>query len=320
MRIRLGLLRALLKENKHLLGPEDIENDDELDGLKWALKLTGTRLIPTGRSELGKIGAGGYGNVYEVVHDGDRRAMKVTEANDTKAYAQIQNVYSGLDVDARKALPVIYFTSTAGNTGVVIMELLSPLSSGELVAAFGRKYKHQATIIVVSEIMRVIKTNWKDWLVQAIETTNFQIPFGDLSTLESAIETAIDSESRTFKRRQGIDRVMKSITSVVTTAITDTLGRDSSELALNWQSIATRLLQGSFSGPVDIPYRATKELDPDQAGSEATKQLIHRLNVLQREGIIWEDVHEDNVLMRPATGELVVADVGLFEFGTRINQ
>lgn len=45
--------------------------------------------------------------------------------------------------------------------------------------------------------------------------------------------------------------------------------------------------------------------------------LLLSLRWLTQHGFLhrWEDVHDDNVLLRPSTGDIVVADVGMFDWG-----
>lgn len=53
---------------------------------------------------------------------------------------------------------------------------------------------------------------------------------------------------------------------------------------------------------------------PDAYRVPGVAPLMHAIQVMKHSGIRWSDVHEDNVMVRPATGDLVIADIGFFDF------
>lgn len=46
---------------------------------------------------------------------------------------------------------------------------------------------------------------------------------------------------------------------------------------------------------------------------EPNKSFIEALEWLKEKGLKWRDLHEDNIMFRPNTGDIVISDFGLFE-------
>lgn len=98
------------------------------------------KLLPSSKDENAMLGTGMFGVVYDALYNGNRVAMKVADPNDTKGYIKVMEQKHKLPPFVAKHFPEIYLAEVIKDDnghsfGVVIMEILEPISSDIMISA-----------------------------------------------------------------------------------------------------------------------------------------------------------------------------------------
>jgi hypothetical protein len=269
------------------------------------------------------IGKGAFASAYEVLYKGRRAVAKVTKSKqDARVYREIMQDRAKLPPKVARHLPIIYdvIDFDLGDrekkrlpTWIVVTEFLVPMSNDIVRAYFGEDWGGQ--------VPKTIKGN-AAWLIDNPErlstVIDSAIKFAEQDTHMPAAEVqklkklALDPESK---------RDWKLF---VEDMLDDTKDEPHANL---------RILKRIFLGVGDdvlyalaqmlrneiMGYRFPTNLASDVGLALSSKgskvqDLLNALDYMSRElGWDWADMHAENVMMRPKTGELVVADVGLWE-------
>lgn len=300
-----------LSENT-LIEPEEIKHDP---ALKTAMEMFDLKLIPSSHSEKGLIGAGAFGEVFEVLYKGKRAALKLSldGEGDAQAYNDLLKIQEKIPNFVRRSLPNIYVQKSFdiedyGKTYATLMEFLNPPSRSVLKAGWltrphknpdvhysaRQAYEKFMNEYFVNIINQHLNKKEADKILNSPEMKAF------LKDQYTKI-TDPDSDIEDIELGDLYDIFKKYVGQDFATEITDMIDERWKE---NRPKI-TKFPEGSYDDD-EIPKNFE---DP------RIKHLYLSLRWLYKNGFLesWGDVHEENVLMR-SNGDLVVADIGMFEF------
>lgn len=326
---------------------EKTEMLEDKKRLQIAIDELGLDIVPSGSDQSGFVGAGGYGTVWEVTQDGKRLALKLSDDPDeADTYKKVHEVRNELPPIIAKHLPRIdSFATLEDDKGIefyaILMEFLVPMPSGTNIEGWRQGNDQELGVwaneiaskiiphvdqALWRELMRygngsrrslinkfhgivVSKRDWArlkthEFLKEALtydptrQHYGFRMTIGDpiLSALNNAMQDnrISDEEFDELKNLKGANN-WTFIVKNVARRLADVAGLDEKGQA--------------FPESTDMDLSDTKE----RLENPKLRSLYLALKWLDRRGVMsWNDVHHENVLMRPGTGDLVVADVGLF--------
>lgn len=341
-------MKSLIREFVRLTLNEEVGSDEQVARLrKWAEKnpseeeqiLLQHDVIPIKRSDdESLLGSGSFSDVYEVIWNGRHAAAKVThsksdveamekmdELGDVYGFDHIAKVYDVITHENEKVKnsrfeitgrdPFIYI--------IIVEYLVRPPKSIEREYLYnaegslewddkGNPYSvHQddpfekervSTFIDIDDIDKIIRDN------SNIE----EVPD---ETLESIHEKIVEIGRTGLRKREVIDQILNEINSL---GITDqrVAKRIVKEiLDQMYKEEQSRTIPSNFSRYERAKHFKNKREKGYKFKDPRVESLMNFLLKLEKEGIAkWSDVRIDNILMRPKSGELVIADPGIFLF------
>jgi serine/threonine protein kinase len=274
-------------------------------------------LLPIPHSEFGTsyLGAGAFTTAYEALYQGKRVAAKVTkQPHEAKAAQRMIEVRPNLP--DRVARHVVHFYDVlwddVTNNNVIVAEILQPMpeSLRKSFWTYANEGKHSNKNVLslvanptmfASTVMFRINKMYKN-VVHGVGSKKLQQlkQFLASGALDDVLEKFVFSPSIPFQ---------KLVEQVIGTIVSDE--KMVKEIAFCIVTVVEDVrLQRRF--PLN-KYEYDYASDYVPASSKELNELVFAVKHLHRKyNIEWRDLHDDNIMVRPSTGELVISDVGLF--------
>lgn len=332
MKIKISELKKIVRRNISegpLIGHNDVSNRHPLKHIleKWNLEI-----VPTGRSAMGQLGKGSFGEVFEVAQGKKHYALKVTRSrSDYNAYAQIKSFRDSLPAIAKGALPRVIKQEIDDEdseypTCYTLMEYLVPLSENQKVSMF-KMYAsyHTPNYGITPKMLSKWVIGFDDVIKKTVTSEIGADAFMDF----------MNEKDNMLKWSNFIDMLNQGKLWPPLHSMGSTPPEKFQSFEVELRRVLSQLLGPTFYSVTqdlihmyddllsdkldfaDFPvHDAHSNKIPDIKDKRA-KRLVVALNWLSKKGYTdgWNDVHYENVMIRPSTGEFVVADVGLFHFG-----
>lgn len=345
MKIRLTELRTIIRgvlQEKALLSPEDVEKERMVDlgapEIKEifvkAMRQLNLKLVPTAKRTPGTLGQGAYGIVFHVVRGNKQMAMKMTrESSDSEAYNKVMKIRSEVPGIVQSVLPVIYDQVEIDRYYFTLIEYLVPMPSSikqtlwlsngftgisrSTVAKLNSKFvskldQHIAEVIGQDAFEDILSfNNGKNFndLKKKIATGRSWVGYNDDYFQDSRTTFEIF-----FKSVQDVLRPyhLSSVPAIRSSAL---------ELSEIWKSTVEKGQYSTIKFPEFHYEEFRNEYDEesdrvdkmsDIKDPRVRKLLLGLRWLYQNDYMSWNDLHFNNVMMRPSTGELVASDVGNF--------
>jgi hypothetical protein len=330
------MTRSLLKEAIRMIL---VESDNEESLKKWA-KAEGDDLerfladhgyppVPSGGYNS-FVGSGASASVYEVaLPDGKRGVAKFMPPDEGHIYEAIKNLRSMAPKTIARHLPVIYdvLDHKSKQDAVVIVEHLEKLDDASKSTFFGETMK--SDIVRNAENLLANKKE-RDTLVAAAYRKSYisgvsKMFNDDLTVWKNAINACVHELTHAQKTMYAVTKITMARRAVVKknpAAFSNVLGKNN---ILKIQRICStqqvenlihHLADGimKFIGGDRFPQERDSSYDPLMKNvSGQARKIRVALSWLEKNGVVWFDVHVDNIMIRKSTGDWVLSDVGLFE-------
>lgn len=260
------------------------------------------------------LGMGADGNVYRGVYQNKDVAIKISTGDDANVWKNILEVKSKLPTELQKYIPKIYTIIPSEDfdptfkKNVVVMEVLEPLDPN-IAAAFLLYNKRDHKAVLNEQNIQFIK---KDIMT-------------DLKNIiKPEMEKDVDGYLTYFLGKHYNEK-LNYVWSELEEFISDLLFRIRKELSFynpnspldNMNKIDNFLDRMTKTYiPQEyhhFPYAANQSHKIENLSNPKLKELGEMLIALKSHGILWNDVHGNNVMQRPSTKEPVLIDVGRFE-------
>jgi hypothetical protein len=292
----------------------DVIADDEQMLLNHGITPIGFR---TGEEDfLGRsfLAHGSYVHVYEVSYKGKRAVAKVSfEEQDIKMIKMLSDLRAQLPKELAKHLPKVYttFFDDEYQQHVAVVEFLQPLNAHlqSLLFSIGKKFPSQLTGLLKNKkyVASFIEPTISDFRRDVSNET-----LGEL--VNAVTDYVANFEGKKFDKQQLLN-IKKDLKRIVATIIID----KQPDLATSSEpsTIATAIYQtlNMFLKNKVFPssHFAGQELQMSRE-MPGVETLVKVLEILKDKfSIYWSDMHEDNMMQRPGTDDVVIADPGLFD-------
>lgn len=322
----------------YLLPPEfhtDKYNRDLPTYLLDLLKKYDLHLITSGKDTSVHLGSGIFGKVFSAVcgplsgcPGNGEVAVKITKENpfnsESSVWKAIQNATKDMPTNLTKHMPKIHKvikdsvempnplredSSIIENISIIIMEKLEPLSSvpnlKDLLFNLSSDSKSISDLLKNEEILFALLKN----LTKNFMDLNPQIVsefFKLVLNFKPNPKQRKQDEAKRFK-----NHLLNSLLSIKqkyesNATILDKLEKIGFYLDRSENTILKYIRLGTF------PRNADHNINPAFYHLPETKSLLTFLNALKEKGIAWKDLHKNNLMIRPSTGDLVIVDVGMY--------
>jgi len=273
------------------------------DAVEVALAHIGIFPIPSGERGNSTVGSGSYNTVKEVLYK-DRHcvARYSVEQNEQKAMIDFVDFARMMDPKYAKHFPELidtFETEVQFHEGLsmiygTLMELLDPMPAA------------------LEHDLQYTKYEWK------LPPGRIDMFLQDFDAQESIIASASRMGSISD------DQIRKVYTGVVVPILEKAAAEKLTLMAL--KSLLDRALTnmrgiGSYLEN-EITQAIRREIVPMTLGrkslagkhpSRKVREFVEFLHALDEAGMMWDDLHTGNFMVRRATGDFVVVDPGLFE-------
>jgi len=264
--------------------------------------------------------------------------LKIQPVNEIEGYKRAQQMISRLPNHVSRHMPVIYKIRTLDELGV-------PLPSDD----FGNS---ENLGIIVMERLEQLPGNMFDLITEPATSSMQSLrslisdhqAFGDMvdnviEKNERTISSVISKSDRKVDKLQELERLRKMLKSIAFSpesvvgdestmiSVTDGLNDTVQEKVRLWcralgitkpgaiQTL-TKMLMSTVStvlGRRAVPKEPTRTSPGALGRVKGIRELVRALEDLKRLNINPSDVHGNNIMLRPETGELVLADLGHFK-------
>jgi hypothetical protein len=263
--------------------------------------------------------------------------LKIQPENELAGYLRAQQIISRLPNRVARHLPMIYKVRTLGelnirpptdefgtpeNLGVIVMERLEELPGNmfDLITQPATKSMRSLESLVRD------RQAFNDMIDEAMKKS------------ERSIDSAIKNSTRKVDRDEEVERLRTMLRSAsYSSEVTD----DSEGAMISaidglssvvWEKVnlwcrnlgvtkpgsiqsLTQMLMSSMStllGRRAVPKEPTRDVAGPLGRTKGIRELVKALDDLKSMNIKPSDVHGNNIMIRPETGELVLADLGHF--------
>jgi hypothetical protein len=270
--------------------------------------------------ETAHLGGGMYSEVYEVSYKGKLAVAKITESKkDFDIMLNLEALRSKLGKDA-KHLPIILDKFTIPSGGeifdpkyVIIVEKLVPLSPHLVDMLFGN---NKTKFNVAKSNIDLVDATTK--LIGQIKTTsgwnriNKDVQLKILELTESAFRKSILSAKDGWQFSSYIRQYIQKINDKFT----------NSPNYYDIENVIHKIhdyIREIVGHQQSFPYFARGLQDDSETANyfkespEAKDFMKFLLRLRSEFGISWGDMHSNNIMVRPSTGDLIVSDSGYFE-------
>jgi len=272
-----------------------------------------------------------------VDHRNENVILKIQPENELAGYVRAQQIISRLPDRVARHLPMIYKVrtleeigvkpptdefGTSENLGVIVMERLEELPGNmfDLITQPATKSMRSLESLVRD------RQAFNDMIDEAMKKS------------ERSIDSAIKNSARKVDHDEEVERLRRMLRSAsYSPEVTD----DSGGMMISaidglssviWEKVnlwcrnlgitkpgsiqsLTQMLMSSMStllGRRAVPKEPTRDVAGPLGRTKGIRELVKALDDLKSMNIKPSDVHGNNIMIRPETGELVLADLGHF--------
>lgn len=345
MKIRLTELRKIIRgvlQEKALLSPEDVEKERMMDLRSTkkkeifvkAMRQLNLKLIPTDKRTPGMLGEGAYGIVFHVVQDNKHMVMKMTsDSSDSKAYKKVMKIRSEVPGIAQSVLPIIYDQIEVDDYYFTLIEYLVPMPSTlkksvwhyDGFSGISRSTVAKLNSKFASKLEQYIAETIGPDVLEDILVFNSGKNFNDLKKKITTGKSWAGNHDEYFQSAyKTFEIFFKSVQEVLKPYHLDhgsSIRSFALELSEIWLSLVGKEQLTTTKFPEFHHEEFRNEFDEesekidkmsDIKDSRVRKLLLGLRWLYQNDYMSWNDLHYNNVMMRPSTGELVASDVGNF--------
>lgn len=279
-------------------------------------RLIGMGIVPLKVQGSAFLGAGVQGSVLRGLWNGKQVAVKITsedeEAENTKT---LMNVRDSLSDTAKKHTPEIYdIKKDEQGFHYIIMELLSPAPEFMLRHLFDVEDEDEKKIFLspIMPIGNLLKDESKVYaaLIDAAGQANVPRRFSS-EVFKKFLSLKIPD---VIQKPEDWKRVVLHINDKIFEYISE-VEKELNKTFKNSVMFAEAFLENLiFMVKPSFP-ESPEFLTIDEYIIEQVPELnsfIQALQELGKEGLYWGDLHYENIMQRPSTGELVFVDLGYF--------
>jgi serine/threonine protein kinase len=308
-----------------------------------ALKEKG--IIPVHLSDKTLVGKGSYGSVYNVIYKGRAGVAKISSKDeyndDVRVWSKILSLKERLDKRFWKHIPDIWGLFSEDKRTIVVMEKLQPMkgkyedlrlswTEGRLDQSlipeyervyssedFGNFLEEKLGEAALKELPKMPEKNHLEWASKIYPKENK----GDLiKRLKAGGRLMSERESHVIWKEYLTAWWARALSKAWVLSSEEELSKEelSGEEIYAMKSLSREWMSNFFIKTINREEEMSSPF-PEEA-SESTKRVssdlesfLDFLKALDKEGVKWYDLREDNVMVRPSTGDLVLTDVGLFE-------
>ena len=348
--IRIIIKESLIKEKAEAdllalkrLTPKDKQNSN----IEMLLKLGYVPIIrakvdkfvspPSNMGFTSELGRGSYGVVFEVVKDGKRYAAKITDDyNELEVREKIESIRKQLPKEVSRhismAHQIIPGKPAGGKNGgfsintkhIIVMEYLRPMNRNE----YNLIFKGSRSLLPNKKIASMFKNYSKIYksIISEIEADEiFRQISPDVEQkvflgILYVIKGVIDNYEFTFFKGTN-DEAIRNIAWDLAVDIIREVEKyivDSDKVhAVSTISLLRSATKNGIINSVatnEFPTYFEPDLEVSDESPESQKSFMLAMKYLaENYGILWSDLHGDNIMIRPQTGDFVAADIGLFD-------
>ena len=295
---------------------------------KWNLTL-----IPTAHKKgIGVLGQGAYATVFDVLKGGKRRALKLTfDPKDSEAYASVMAIRSSLPGIPKSVLPEVLMQDSVGSFYFTLIEYLIPTPESTKQSLFS-SYDYytgansgisRSTVAKVNKPFLIKIDQYLEDIVgydlykRITQNTNVHYPWSEAKNwIGQGKVWASSSNDRHFVHAEEFFRDFFQQFTKDVFKVRDYAAKIAKQLSSKWlQLTGDQFSSVKFPEFVDDDDNVKDGKMTDVKDPRARKLLLG-LRWLDSNDYIsgWDDLHFDNVMIRPSTGEFVASDVGNFTF------
>ncbi len=337
----MNTLRNLLREYVALLEVTDEEAEKKLRLRAEKTKLSGIEklllkhgIIPIVRDKKIKylkndiatsfLGKGEYSEVYEVSYHGKHAVAKVTSVEgDIVAMQRLSDLRDEFEPKLARHLPIVYEVIKDGTTYIAVVERLVPLEphikSMLFTTAFDYKDKRfMSQVIPMLKNKEYIRNTIKDKVRYSFSMLN---PDTRIKIIDTVTKFITETDYGVSYDVDKIKKKVKTVFDVLTYTIADIIADNETEqfsptfvqsMITQLKSIVLSLIEENVF-PESYEKSGRTQLSRNFPGVESLIKLLEELR--RKKNISWEDLHFENIMQRPGTGDIVISDPGLFSFG-----
>ena len=292
--------------------------------------------IMLGRSGTSFINSGKYSNVYRVLFKGKEVVAKITGSSiDVKNIVRINNLKSIIPNKFKKHVPTVYGSiyDEEENKYIVLVEILKPLNIHVFDTLKGEKPKRILFPLIKPEKLKEILSNifYNQSNFVSVLGENFNDFISKLSKLISDYllkykDFEFQSEEESGNAIEIIsNNFVKLIYSLLNTFKYIKLYQKNKSVLdseiLDVEFSFYKFLTEALSKTLYFPKTFDELIDSDFLYGfnpydymPETKSLLEFLRYLNHVfKIKYEDLHLNNLMQRPSTGDIVISDPGNFE-------
>ncbi len=335
------LIRELIAEN---FGADELRQKEQNADATKIIKNLGWDIEK-------KLGQGQNGIVFLASNDaGQHVAIKLTTQDEAEEYQKVKDVRKKLPAELQKHMPIVHFVKTlankpAGFVNAIGVEVLKPLPkqvSDRLVKPTGTSPAAMQDILKDEEIVvKILRAAAEKMSASAVA-----IEVGKLIDLRRLLSTV---EGKTLQWKMPTDYTNDQIRKEIQMRGKDWADREFSlkarrfalvvgswagklaeeagvrqtlakMFAVNMSIMVVKQLRSTAMGignpkdPVAQQYWDSSIFStlPGAENLPGAASLGKALEAMAELGLSWRDLHQDNVMMRPSTGDIVVSDFGNF--------
>lgn len=278
--------------------------------------------------EESKIGKGKLGTVYKAVYQDKEVAAKVTKKTIFKeqhfndeiyVWKKILEIKPNLSLQAQKHLPEIYklIEDEDRDEAIIVMEKLEPVDEKVLDMIFPEENKPRNISYLFKDpsfMYDVFKKELSKWKNRRNRVSDYYSSRSvkEMQELEKAIVSYIPSKKVLLSNANSID-----FEKYIREDLGNYLNLKNVYIDSNALYVLARSIYNRFY--LDIPdrhYSAIKLQRENLSQFKDIPEMISLLNALEElnaNGIQYQDLHDENIMQRPGSKELVLIDVGLYD-------
>lgn len=292
-------IKRYLKRNK-LFGIYEEKTDPNVGILnKYNLMV-----IP--RSGEMQLGHGSFSEVYEVLYKGNRAIAKITDSyKDANAYFKMKQIKGSAPKEVSKHLPVIYdvIFDNLTNTFVIIEEILEHGILPQFSQIKYNPHHKYLTNMNLKEMASNLKSN-PNRLISILQrgyTANKihdikGLVLNNIDSWKFILVSISDRNKNYYLAREMLEKI---------------LNPHVNEEDLNYILLNNIITNISSTFPQQY-IEDENWLNMDEEGEDLNSFKTALIWLKNNAGFEWHDITDQNVMIRPSTGDLVVSDVGNF--------
>lgn len=284
-------------------------------------------LVPT---QTFALGAGEFGQVFRVNFNGFEAAAKVIKdpvsgAKEAENWAGILEFLKSSSPEVAKHFPQVYAVIEDDETGsfIIVVELLEPLPAQIRESFFDYAKKHPP-LRGVRSLISDPEIVWNAISNAEERSLDYLKPEHKEELFKKILSVSVSGEALSWSSDIGIIRraVYKYLTNVFDSA-------DSPSLTVNSKSKSeeesfinkmTNTISQYFTNllKMDVPsslleYDDLEDMYRYSKDSPEARPVLDAMRAMKDAGINFQDIHIENLMVRPKTKDIIFSDIGLFE-------